>query len=104
MMSPEEIRGDYELNTGKVIVETFRDKSIQPAQMPAVLVAGHGPFTWGANAAKSVESSVVLEQVALMAIKTAVINPPLEAIPQVLLDKHYLRKHGKNAYYGQKNN
>ncbi|MFI4911601.1 MAG: L-ribulose-5-phosphate 4-epimerase [Sedimentisphaeraceae bacterium JB056] len=104
MMSPEEIRGDYELNTGKVIVETFRDKSIQPAQMPAVLVAGHGPFTWGTNAAKSVESSVVLEQVALMAINTAVINPPLEAIPQVLLDKHYLRKHGKNAYYGQKTN
>ncbi len=98
-MSKEAIESDYELNTGKVIVERF--KGIDPMQMPAVLVANHGPFTWGANAGKSVESAVVLEQVAMMAIRTAVIKPELPPISQVLLDKHYLRKHGANAYYGQ---
>jgi L-ribulose-5-phosphate 4-epimerase len=101
MMRSDEIKEAYELNTGRVIVECFKNNDLDAAMMPAVLVAGHGPFTWGANAAKSVESAVVLEQVALMAIQTAVISPPLEAIPRVLLDKHYLRKHGKNAYYGQ---
>ena len=99
VMSKEAIESDYELNTGKIIVERF--KGIDPMQMPAVLVANHGPFTWGANAGKSVESAVVLEQIAMMAIKTAVIKPELPAISQVLLDKHYLRKHGANAYYGQ---
>jgi L-ribulose-5-phosphate 4-epimerase len=100
-MLPEEITTDYELNTGRVIVETFERSSIKPLQMPAVLVAAHGPFTWGADAAKSVESAVVLEQVAMIAQKTAAISPPLEPISQTMLDKHYLRKHGKNAYYGQ---
>ena len=71
-------------------------------QMPAVLVANHGPFTWGVTPAKSVESAIVLEQVAQMALNNQVINQPLNPISQVLLDKHYLRKHGKNAYYGQK--
>lgn len=100
LMSKEYIESDYELNTGKIIVETFAGRD--PMQMPAVLVANHGPFTWGKNAAKSVESAVVLEQVAEMAIKTAVLRPELPPISQTILDKHYLRKHGKNAYYGQK--
>jgi len=100
VMSPETVEDDYELNTGKVIVETFKD--IDPDQMPAVLVANHGPFTWGPTPAKSVESAVVLEQVAKMALNNEILNPPLKPINQYLLDKHYLRKHGKNAYYGQR--
>ncbi|MBN2063586.1 MAG: L-ribulose-5-phosphate 4-epimerase [Sedimentisphaerales bacterium] len=100
VMTREQVEVDYELNTGKVIVDAFAGKD--PMQMPAVLVAGHGPFTWGADALKSVESAVVLEQVAEMALKAAVINPALPMLPQYMLDKHYLRKHGKNAYYGQK--
>lgn len=100
LMTDDQIATDYELNTGKVIVETF--STLDPDQMPAVLVANHGPFTWGPTPAKSVESAVVLEQVAEMALKTSILNPELPAISQTLLDKHYLRKHGKNAYYGQK--
>lgn len=99
-MTPEQIKDNYELNTGKVIVQTF--KTIDPDQMPAVLVANHGPFTWGPTPAKSVESAVVLEQVARMALNDMTLNPPLKPISRQLLDKHYLRKHGKNAYYGQK--
>jgi len=100
LMTKKEIEGEYELNTGKVIVERF--KGIDPMQMPAVLVANHGPFTWGADGAKSVTNAVVLEQVATMAMGTLTINSGQGDISQVLLDKHYLRKHGKNAYYGQK--
>ena len=100
LMTDEQIESDYELNTGKVIVETFG--AIDANQMPAVLVANHGPFTWGPTPSRSVESAVVLEQVAEMALKTAILKPELPAISQTLLDKHYLRKHGKNAYYGQK--
>ncbi len=100
ILTKEEIEGDYELNTGKVIVRRFT--GIDPMQMPAVLVANHGPFTWGKNPDKSVENAVVLEQVASMAIGTLIINSKQKAISQVLLDKHYLRKHGKDAYYGQK--
>lgn len=99
VMKEDQIAADYELNTGKVIVETF--SSMSPDQMPAVLVANHGPFTWGTTPAKSVESAVVLEQVAEMALKTSILKPELTPISQTLLDKHYLRKHGKNAYYGQ---
>ena len=99
-MTQTQIQTDYELNTGKVIVETFKESD--PDQMPAVLVANHGPFTWGPNPDKAVESAVVLEQVAEMALKTSILKPELPAISQTLLDKHYLRKHGKNAYYGQK--
>ncbi len=98
-MADHQIETEYELNTGKVIVETFKD--LNPDQMPAVLVSNHGPFTWGTSPAKSVESAVVLEEVAEMALKTAVIEPKLTAISKKLLDKHYLRKHGKDAYYGQ---
>lgn len=100
IMTPEEIKTDYELNTGKVIVRRFAE--IDPMQMPAVLVANHGPFTWGPTPAKSVESAIVLEQVAQMALNNEIINQPLKSISQILLDKHYLRKHGENAYYGQK--
>ena len=100
IMKKEEIETDYELNTGKVIVERFDE--IDPLQMPAVLVANHGPFTWGKDATASVESAVVLEQVASMAMGTISINEKQTQIPQELLDKHYLRKHGKDAYYGQK--
>ncbi len=99
-MTAEQIKGDYELNTGKQIVKCF--SQIDPMQMPAVLVANHGPFTWGDSPEKAVESAVILEQVAMMALGTVTINPNKDPIDNVLLDKHYLRKHGKNAYYGQK--
>ena len=100
VMTPAEIQSDYELNTGKVIVRRFAQ--LNPLQMPAVLVANHGPFTWGKTPAASVESAVVLEQVAAMAMGTLGVNDSQVGISQVLLDKHYLRKHGDNAYYGQK--
>ncbi len=99
-MTAAEIETDYELNTGKVIVRRFAN--LDPAQMPAVLVANHGPFTWGADPDAALESAVVLEQVAKMAMGTILANPQQSDIAQVLLDKHYLRKHGKDAYYGQK--
>lgn len=98
-MTAAEIRQDYEANTGRVIVRRFAD--LNPLHMPAVLVANHGPFTWGCTAAASVENAVVLEEVAIMAGGALQINPKQEAISQDLLDKHYLRKHGDNAYYGQ---
>ena len=100
LMTKEQIKSDYELNTGRVIVERFKD--LDPAQMQAVLVANHGPFTWGKDAAKAVENAVVLEKVAAMALGTLQINPDQQSVSQILLDKHYLRKHGKGAYYGQK--
>lgn len=102
MLSLQEIETDYELNTGRVIVRYFQRYEIDPSQMPAVLVANHGPFTWGPNPDKSVESAVVLEQVAFTAMGTLNVNPRQTHIDHVLLDKHYLRKHGKDAYYGQK--
>lgn len=98
-MTTTEIERDYEANTGKVIVRRFQD--LDPARMPAVLVANHGPFTWGDSAAASVENAVVLEEVARMACGALGINPNQKAVAQALLDKHYLRKHGENAYYGQ---
>lgn len=99
VMTEDEIQSDYELNTGKCIVRRFA--GMDPMAMPAVLVANHGPFTWGKSAAASVETMVVLEQTAAMALGTITINPQQGPISQALLDKHYLRKHGKNAYYGQ---
>jgi len=99
VMTEGEIKDNYELNTGKVIVRRFA--GMDPMQMPAVLVANHGPFTWGSNPAAAVEENVVLEQVAAMALGTLTINPNQGPISRALLDKHYLRKHGKNAYYGQ---
>jgi L-ribulose-5-phosphate 4-epimerase len=99
IMTNEEIQENYELNTGKVIVKRFT--GLDPMQMPAVLVANHGPFTWGADPVDAVEENVVLEQIATMALGTITINPEQCPINRALLDKHYLRKHGKNAYYGQ---
>ncbi|MCP4263833.1 MAG: L-ribulose-5-phosphate 4-epimerase AraD [Planctomycetes bacterium] len=99
VMTEDEIQNNYELNTGKCIVRRFT--GIDPMKIPAVLVANHAPFTWGKSAAASVESMVVLEQTAMMALGTITINPKQGPISQALLDKHYLRKHGKNAYYGQ---
>lgn len=101
VMGKEAIQSDYELNTGKAIVKRFTN--MDPMETPAVLVANHGPFTWGKGPAEAVESTVVLEQIATMALGTIILNPKQVPIYKVLLDKHYFRKHGKNAYYGQKN-
>lgn len=98
-MTPAEIEADYEANTGRVIVRRF--EGLDPMQVPAVLVANHGPFTWGCTAAASVVNAVVLEEVAKMAYGALAINPEQKAVSQSLLDRHYLRKHGDNAYYGQ---
>ena len=98
-MTPEEIAGEYELETGKVIVETFQGKS--PEDIPAVLVHSHGPFAWGTDAKNAVHNGVVLEEVAFMAWHDLLLDPGLPPMQQELLDKHYLRKHGANAYYGQ---
>jgi len=100
-LTTEEITTDYELNTGKVIVETFEQRQLDAAALPGVLVAGHGPFTWGLSAADAVHNAVVMEECAMMAFHARMLNPGLSSLDQVLLDKHYLRKHGKNAYYGQ---
>ena len=99
VMTNEQIKNDYELNTGKVIVDRFA--RLDPMQMPAVLVANHGPFTWGKSPTAAVEAMAVLEQVAATALGTITINPNQSPVSRALLDKHYLRKHGKNAYYGQ---
>lgn len=98
-LTTEEIAGDYERETGKVICETFAD--VDPMAMPAVLVNSHGPFTWGKDAAKSVENAIILEEVAMMAWHTERLNQNVE-FQQELADKHYFRKHGPGAYYGQK--
>ncbi len=100
-MTREEITGEYELETGNVIIETFRNRHIDPDQVPAVLVHSHGPFTWGADAAAAVHNAVVLEQVAFMAFHSMLLTPGLPPMQQDLLDKHYFRKHGPGAYYGQ---
>ncbi|TYC48479.1 L-ribulose-5-phosphate 4-epimerase [Weissella muntiaci] len=101
-MTDAEIQGAYELETGKVIIDTFKQRGIDPDQVPAVLVHDHGPFVWGANADKAVYNSVVLEEVAKMAYHTMMLKRGNIDMSQTLMDKHYLRKHGANAYYGQK--
>lgn len=100
-MTPEEIAGRYELETGKVIIETLKVRMIDAEQIPAVLVASHGPFAWGTDPMNAVHNAVVLEEVANLAYHTEILNPGSIPMQQELLDKHYLRKHGKNAYYGQ---
>ncbi len=97
-LTSEEVEKDYERNTGRVIVETFRE--LDYCSMPGVLVNGHGPFTWGKDALEAVHNAVVLEEVAKMAFRTEVLGHR-EPVNQYLLDKHYKRKHGKGAYYGQ---
>lgn len=98
-MTKEEIKGQYELETGNVIVETFKD--IYPSSIPGVLVHSHGPFTWGKDAKEAVYNAVVMEEVAKIAYRSVHLSGTLSSIDQVLLDKHFLRKHGANAYYGQ---
>ncbi len=106
-LTEQEVNGEYELNTGKVIVEEFTKRKIKPNECPAVLVHRHGPFTWGSNPFKAVENALILEEVAKMAYRTEKISEfdsnSNIGIEQYLLDKHYQRKHGKNAYYGQSN-
>ena len=99
MMTIEEVEQDYERNTGKLIVETFKDKDYR--HTPGVLVAGHGPFTWGKDPANAVHNSVVLEELARMAFHSISINPFIQELPDYILNKHFNRKHGKDAYYGQ---
>ena len=98
-MTDEEIGGEYEKETGKVIVETFAEAD--PAAVPGVLVYSHGPFAWGEDAMNAVHNAVVLEEVAFMAWHAMVLDPQRGPMQSALLDRHYLRKHGKNAYYGQ---
>jgi L-ribulose-5-phosphate 4-epimerase len=100
-MRREEIASAYEYETGRVIIETLHNLALDPAEVPAVLVKSHAPFVWGKNADDAVHNAVVLEEAAKMAILTYTLNPDTTKIQQELLDKHYLRKHGKNAYYGQ---
>jgi len=99
-MTPKEIKGDYEIETGNVIVERFH--KLDPLAFPGALVASHGPFAWGKTVAKAVENAVVLEYLARLASETLRVNPRAGAMPRALLDKHFLRKHGPGAYYGQK--
>lgn len=119
ILTQAEVEETYELNTGNVIIERFqqitggitqeelsgkivnKQSELDPVAIPGVLVAGHAPFTWGPTAKKAVENAIALEQIALMAMNTRLINPKAETVPQYVLDKHYFRKHGANAYYGQ---
>lgn len=101
-MTPAEIKTDYEANTGEVIVETIKKLKYDPAHHPAVLVASHGPFTWGKSVHDAVHNASVLEFIAKLNSETLRINPQLKPMQNHLLDKHFLRKHGKHAYYGQK--
>lgn len=100
-LTSEEVESQYEVETGNVIVETFLQSNLDPTAMPGVLVNNHAPFTWGKDASDAVHNAKVLEEVAKMAFHTLQLNP-IASLDQFLLNKHYLRKHGKNAYYGQK--
>ena len=101
-LTQAEIDEDYEKNTGAVIVETFRRRGLDPMHLPGVICSSHGPFTWGKDAAQAVYHAVVLEEVAKMAILTREVDPSAAPAPQRVQDKHFLRKHGPAAYYGQK--
>ena len=100
-MTDAEISDAYEYNTGLVIIELFQKRGINPEQIPAVLVKNHGPFTWGKNSLDAVNKAVVLEEIAMMALHCKILDNNISSMPQRLLDKHFLRKHGANAYYGQ---
>jgi L-ribulose-5-phosphate 4-epimerase len=102
LLKPAEIKNDYEANTGEIIVEAFKKLKLDPLHHPAVLVASHGPFTWGRDVADAVHNAGMLEFIAQLASETLKINPKLKPMQSVLLDKHFLRKHGPKAYYGQK--
>lgn len=100
-MTVEEIKKDYELNTGKVIVETFTERDINPDYVPGIVVHSHGPFAWGGDSLNAVHNAVVLEEIARMNINVKILSPDKERMQQELIDKHFKRKHGPNAYYGQ---
>lgn len=100
-LSKLEVEEAYELYTGKVIVETFEKEGIDPLSIPGVLVNGHGPFTWGTSVKKAIENSLILDEICSMAFMTEVIQKNKNILPEYILDKHYYRKHGENAYYGQ---
>ena len=100
-MSPEAVKNDYELETGNLIVETFRKGNLNPAHVCMVLVAGHGPFTWGSSASQSVYNGAVLEEVCKMAFFTLALDPSTKPLPEHIIKKHWERKHGPSAYYGQ---
>lgn len=102
-LTQEEVGSDYETNTGKVIIETIDGRQIDPAAVPGIVVKNHGPFAWGRSPANAVYNAVVMEKVAEMDLKTLMLNSNAE-MKQYVLDKHYMRKHGPNAYYGQKKN
>jgi len=101
LLSQAEIGGDYEGNTGKVIVECFQKNNLSYEQMPAVLISSHAPFTWGKNAKEAVHNSVVLEEISKMGLAARLLNQDLNQVSSGLMNKHFLRKHGDNAYYGQ---
>lgn len=101
-LSQTELDEDYEKNTGKVIVETFRERGVDPVHVPGVICFSHGPFTWGKSPAQAVYHAVVLEEVARMALLTRMVRPDAAPAPQHVLDKHFMRKHGPDAYYGQR--
>lgn len=101
-LTQREVEEAYEINTGKVIVQTFLEREIDPLAVPGVLVNGHGPFTWGISTEEAVENSLILDEISSMAESTENIMEKENVLPQYVLDKHYFRKHGKNAYYGQK--
>ena len=101
-LTVDEVEEDYEKNTGKSIIETFQTRQLNPLHVPAVICHSHGPFTWGKSPAQAVYHAVVLEEVAKMALFTAQIDPAAPPAPQHIQDKHFMRKHGPNAYYGQK--
>lgn len=100
-LTQQEVENKYELETGHVIIETLRNRKIDPIDCPAILVHGHGPFTFGTTTKSSVENSLILEEVATMALSTEALNSSIDPIEKYLQDKHYFRKHGANAYYGQ---
>lgn len=100
-LTNEEIDIDYEKNTGLVIIETFEKGQLNPLHTPAILCTNHGPFAWGKTPSEAVHNAVVLEEIAKMAIKTEIINPKIKPAPDSIRDKHFYRKHGDNAYYGQ---
>ena len=101
-LTKEEINGEYEFNTGLVIIETLKNRNVSPLEIPGINVGHHGPFSWGKNPTDAVHNAKVMEEVAKMAFRAEKINKEARPVSKDLLDKHYLRKHGKNAYYGQK--
>ncbi|MDA8409777.1 MAG: L-ribulose-5-phosphate 4-epimerase AraD [Treponema sp.] len=101
-LSPEEVKGDYELETGNIIVRTMKARALDPAEATAILVAGHGPFTWGSSAMKAIHAAAALEEICRMAILTLQVRADQGALPAHIVDKHWRRKHGADAYYGQK--